>query len=330
MKLKRKRVLVTGGAGFIGSHVVDRIAAEDPDALVVVDNLFLGREVNLADARLRFPSLKLHVQDASDCTAIKRIVQEEQIEIVFNLAVIPLLASLEQPLWSVDTNIGITTAICELAREACYETLIHCSSSEVYGTAQQVPMSESHPLLPLTPYAAAKSAADHITLSYRFAFDIDAAIARPFNCYGPRQNSGPYAAVIPAMINRAIRGQPIEIFGDGRQTRDFIFVHDTADAIVRIYETPATRGRVINIATGREVSVNELVSVLRDVFGTDLLIVHKAPRPADVRRHCGDISLARELMGFSPTVSLEEGLRMTVQWYLAKSTDQRERSSCTS
>lgn len=320
--LNGKRVLVTGGAGFIGSHLVDRIAQDAPQRLVVVDNLYLGREENLEQAREERPDLVFHRQDASDLEGMERILREEQIDLVFNLAVVPLPASLVRPRWTIEQNMAITTVLCELLRKAAYRTLIHFSSSEAYGSAAYVPMDEAHPSIPSTPYAASKVGSDHVVLSYWHTFGLDAAIIRPFNNFGPRQNSGTYAGIIPVVVERALAGEPVEIHGDGEQTRDFVFVRDTADAAIRLYAAPATRGRIINIASGRETSVNVLVRELLDVLGIAVPVSHVAPRPGDVRRHLASIDLARELIGFEPATSLRQGLIETVAWYRA----QRERA----
>jgi UDP-glucose 4-epimerase len=315
VKLAGKRVLVTGGAGFIGSHLVDRIIQDKPAHLVVVDNLFLGREENLSEARSSYPGLRLCNQDASDLAAMKRVMEREAIQVVFDLAVIPLPTSLERPRWTVGVNVNIVSTLCELARLGVFETLIHCSSSEVYGSAQYVPMDENHPFLPSTPYAASKAAGDHIVLAYCATFGIDAAIVRPFNNFGPRQNDKAYAGVIPIVIRRALRGDPVLVHGDGEQTRDFIFVRETADAMVRTYEEPATRGQVINIATAQEISVNSLVRAILEILDVDVPILYQAPRPGDVRRHCGAIGRAQLLIGFQPRTTLHQGLVETVEWY---------------
>jgi UDP-glucose 4-epimerase len=317
MKLSGKSVLVTGGAGFIGSHLVDRLITENPSNLVVVDNFFLGSESNLAEAKCRFPQLKLYRLDASDLAGMQQVLKVEAVQVVFNLAVVPLPTSLTFPSWTIEKNIGIATTFCELARWGCIETLIHCSSSEAYGSAMGMKMDESHPLNPTTPYAASKAAEDSIVLSYVNTFSIDAAIVRPFNNYGPRQNPGTYAGIIPIVVKKVLDGKPVVIFGDGEQTRDFIFVRETASAFIRVYEEPKTRGRVLNIATGHETSVNELVRRLLAATGkSSHLVTHAEPRPGDVRRHCGDIRLAKELIGFCPFALSPESLEETVHWYM--------------
>ncbi len=318
MNLAGRNVLVTGGAGFIGSHLVDRIVKESPAKLAVVDNLFLGREANLDQARASFPSLAFYPLDASHTRAMSHLLHRERIEVVFNLAVIPLPTSLERPRWTVETNVRLATVLCELLRKGYYETLIHFSSSEAYGSAQYVPMDESHPCVPSTPYAASKAAADQVVLSYRATFGTDAAILRPFNNFGPRQNDSAYAGVIPIMIRRALRGEPVVIYGDGEQTRDYVFVHETTEAAVRVYGEPATRGRVVNIASGHEISINELANAILGILKLDVPIIHGAPRRGDVRRHCGGIALAKELLRLEPHAAWHDGLVETVKWYRDK------------
>lgn len=319
MKLAGKNILVTGGAGFIGSNLVDRLVKENPAKLVVVDNFFLGREENLAEARRDYPELKVFRLDASDLGSMRDLVEKEKIEVVFNLAVIPLPTSLEYPGWTVNTNVEIATTFCELARWGSIQTLVHCSSSEAYGTARYVPMDENHPLESSTPYAASKAAADLVVQSYWQTFGIDTVIVRPFNNFGPRQNYGSYAGIIPIVVQRVKSGLPVEIYGDGLQTRDYIFVGETVEAFVRICEQEATRGKVFNVATGREISINDLVAKILQALGApEHPVVHCAPRPGDVRRHCGDISLARQWVGFKSAGITVEQLQETVEWYLRR------------
>ena len=319
MSITGKSVLVTGGAGFIGSHVVDALVAAGAGRIAAVDNLFLGRRDNLAAAETQTDELRFYEQDAGDLDAMQRILEENETEVVFDLAVIPLPTSLERPKWTVDQNVRITTTMCELARTGAYRTLIHFSSSEAFGTAQTVPMTEDHPFAPLTPYAASKAAGDHIVKAAGEAFGIDAAILRPFNNFGPRQNDRAYAGIIPIVINRVRAGEPIEIFGDGEQTRDFLFVRDTARAALDLHACPEARGIDVNVASGVQTSVNALVrTILKAMKADDHPVVHGPPRPGDVRCHCGGIDRARKLFGFAPTTPLDEGLRETVDWYLRR------------
>lgn len=317
--LTNKNVLITGGAGFIGSHLADRIIRDQPANLVIVDNFFLGRDENLESAQTAFPELKVYRLDASDMSSMLQVVTAEKIEVVFNLAVIPLPTSLLYPMWTVEVNTRIATVFCELARNGYIQTLIHMSSSEAYGSALYSSMDEAHPLLPITPYAASKAAGDQIVLAYGQTFGIDMAIARPFNNFGPRQNSGSYAGLIPIVVQRVLSKQPIEIYGDGEQTRDYIFVRHTVQALLQIYGSPLTRGRVVNVSTGHEITVNELTKRIIEVMQVpDHPIFHSSERPGDVRRHCGDVQLLRELTGFEPQPIHADDLRETVEWYMSR------------
>jgi UDP-glucose 4-epimerase len=313
-----RRVLVTGGAGFIGSHLVDAIAGQDPAALVVADSFFIGRRENLTEASSSYAGLVIEEIDAADMAAIEEVVNRHRVEVVFDLATIPLPYSLEHPYPTVETNVALALNLAELARRGAYETLVHVSSSEVYGTATEIPMTEDHPMVPLTPYAAGKAAADHIVSSYVATFGIDATIVRPFNTYGPRQNEGGYAGLIPIAVRRALAGEPVTVFGDGTQTRDFLYVVDTARGILSAYPTDRLRGRTLNLASGTETSVNEVVAAVFEILGLPPKVEHVDPRPGDVARHCGSSAAAEQALGFTPTTSLRSGLEATIEWYRSR------------
>jgi UDP-glucose 4-epimerase len=315
MTLQDKSILVTGGAGFIGSHLVDRLILEHPSNLVVVDNFFLGKESNLDEAKANYSQLKIYRQDASSHKAMRQIIRNEASQVVFNLAVVPLPTSLVRPKWSYKQNVNIALTLCELAREHTFNTLINFSSSEAYGSCLYAPMEENHPLNPTTPYAASKAASDLLVLSYISTFNIDASIIRPFNSYGPRQNEGNYAGVIPLTIKRILSGESPIIYGDGEQTRDYVYVTDVADAAVRMYNCTQTRGRVINIGSGEEISINRLVNLLAQHLNWNKPPVYKEARPGDVRRHIANIVLAEEIIDFCPKVNIEQGLKRTLEWY---------------
>lgn len=316
MNLNARSVLVTGGAGFIGSHFVDQLVQQEPSRVVVVDNFFLGDERNLASAIALRPDVELIRLDASDLAAMQDIVTTRAIDTVFDLAVIPLPTSLEYPEWTVRTNVGIVTTFCEITRRGMVERLVHVSSSEAYGSARYVPMDEGHPHDAITPYAASKSAGDHIIESYVQTFDIDATVVRPFNNVGPRQNPGSYAGIVPIVIRRVLERRPIEIFGDGEQTRDLNYAPTTAAALVDIYGSERCRGQVLNLASGVETSVNTLVTRVLDIMERpEHPVVHVAERPGDVRRHCSDSSKLHDLLGYTPPTITDEELAVTVDWY---------------
>ena len=310
--------MVTGGAGFIGSHLVDMIIQEKPSNLVVVDNLFLGKESNLQEARSKYPSLKLIIQDATKYKAMQSIMKKENIEVVFNLAIVPLPVSLIKPLWAYKQNINLTMCLCKLARKGYFKSLVHFSSSEAYGSSQYIPMNEEHPFNPTTSYGASKASADLLVLSYYHSFNIDAVIIRPFNNYGPRQNEGNHAGIIPLTIKRILSGEAPVIYEDGKQTRDFTYVADTARVAVEIYNHlyRNTRGKVINIGSGSEIQINQLVGMIAAYMNYNGEITYQAERAGDVKRHIADTSLAQKLVYYSPLWTLQRGLRSTIEGML--------------
>jgi len=315
MSLKNKSVMITGGAGFIGSHLVDQLVNHEAERIVVVDNFFLGKDRNLVEAKRNLPDLRVYRSDITDYNSVKKIMEEEGTEVVFNLAVIPLPASLEKPAWTFNHNNEMTLNICELARSGLFKTLVHFSSSEAYGNSISGAMDEDHPLNGTTPYAASKAACDLLVLSYCRTFGMDASIIRPFNNYGPRQNEASYAGVIPITIKHIMRGESPHIFGDGKQTRDYLYVIDTADAAIKIFNCRNTRQKVLNIASGKEISINYLVTLIAKLMSFEGEITYEPDRPADVKRHIANIFLAEDLIDFRPTVPFEEGMGRTVEWY---------------
>lgn len=316
MSVRSKSILVTGGAGFIGSHLVDRLIKDEPRRITVVDNFFLGSQENLSEALRARPDIDVIRLDASDLAAMQDVVTSHQIDTVFDLAVIPLPTSLTYPAWTVQTNVGIATTFCEITRRGLVERLVHVSSSEAYGSARYIPMNEEHPHDAITPYAASKSAADHIIESYVQTFGIDATVIRPFNNIGPRQNPGSYAGIVPIIVKRVLAGQPIEIFGDGEQTRDFIFVKDSADLIAQVHDSADCRGKVLNVATGAETSINELLARILKIMGhEDHQVIHRAERPGDVRRHLADVSKLEAALGHQSPRLTDDALAQTIEWY---------------
>jgi UDP-glucose 4-epimerase len=320
MDYQGRAILVTGGAGFIGSHLVDTLVDRKPRAIHVADNLFLGKEENLLDARGRFPSLQFHKMDATDGAALRRLIRDERVDTAFNLATKALGYSFDDPGDAFHVNTVIAGHLLEALRLKELEVLVQFSSSEAYGSARVVPMAESHPLEPHTPYAAGKAAADLLVRSYEETFGLRVLTLRPFNNYGPRQNQGLYAGVIPITMSRILRGEAPMVQGSGRQTRDFVFVRDTARLAVELAARDELRGRTLNLCTGVEVPIGELIERICVIAGYAGPI-HPAPaRPGDVQRHCGDAAALRAVAGPLTLEPLDRGLRETWEWYRSRST----------
>lgn len=315
MNFGNQRILVTGGAGFIGSHLVDSLALERPRSLHVVDNLFLGRKENLTQARLTYPNLRFHKLDAARGDALRDLIRSERISVVFNLVTKALGYSFDDPADAFFVNVQIVSTLLESFREGEIKRLIHFSSSEAYGSALKIPMKEEHPLKPNTPYAAGKASADLLIRSYQESFGTKVLILRPFNNYGPRQNKGLYAGIIPETIRRLLAGQAPVIHGDGLQTRDFMFVSDTVRLTLALAEREDLDGRVINLGTGVETPIRNIVKSLCQIAGYKGRTKKAPQRPGDVRRHCADIRVLRSLMDKLSLQPLEEGLTETWKWY---------------
>jgi len=317
MDLKNKRVIVTGGAGFIGSHLVDGLIKENPEKITVMSNFFVGTKDNLVEAKKNFPNLDVVELDITNYEKAEEYMKNNPTDVVFNLAVIPIVTSLEKPAWTFKTNVDMSATFCELARKDYFKKLIQYSSSEVYGTAEYVPMDEKHPMNPETPYAASKAATDYMALSYFRTFGVDVSLVRPFNNYGPRQSATKFVGLIPGTIIKAIKNENVIIQGDGEQTRDYIYVGDTVDGTIKMAKS-SIKGKAVNIATGKEVSIKNIVLEILKHFDYKGEIEYKEARIGDVRRHLASVKLAKELLDFEAKTSLEEGMKKTVDWYKNK------------
>lgn len=314
--IRNKNVLVTGGAGFIGSHLCDELLNKGASKVVCLDNFFLGKMENLSDA-LHYENFVLYRDDARNFGVLQAIMENEQIEVVFNMATIALNYSFFNPFDAYMVNVSIANTLLELLKIGAYKTLIHTSSSEAYGTAQYSPMDENHPTDPTTPYAAGKAAADLMVHSFYKVLGLDISIVRPFNNYGPRQNAvGSLAAIIPATARRIKEGGRPIVEGDGEQTRDFIYVGDTVRGLILAYEQEASRGKIINLGSGKDISINRLLQEICDYMGYTGDWEHRPARTSDVRNLCADSTRARELLEFTPEVEFEDGIKRTLDWYM--------------
>lgn len=317
--IKGKNVLVTGGAGFIGSHLSDELLAREAAKVVCVDNFFLGKDENIAEAATH-DNFVLYRDDARHFGVMQSVIEKEGIDVVFNMATIALNYSFFNPFDAYMVNVEIANTLLELLKMKAYKTLIHTSSSEAYGTAQYSPMDENHPTDPTTPYAAGKAAADLMIHSFSKVLGLDISIIRPFNNYGPRQNAeGPLAGIIPVTAKRIKNGEKPVINGDGEQTRDFIYVKDTVRGLLLAYEKEGSRGKIINLGSGVDISMNVLIKTICDHMGYNGEWEYRTERTSDVRNLCANIERARNVLGFEPQMKFEDGIRTTLDWYKSNS-----------
>jgi nucleoside-diphosphate-sugar epimerase len=302
------KCLVTGGAGFIGSHLVRRLVAEAAEVRVA-DDLSTGREENLRDIR----GVALEVRDLATEPADDLV---RGVDVVFHLAAIPSVPrSVREPLRSHDSGATATLRLLIAARDANVGRFVNSSSSSVYGNAAQLPVRESMPTAPRSVYAIAKLAAEGYTRVFASLYGMSTVSLRYFNVFGPRQDPGsPYSAVIPRFVAAYIGRTRPHIYGDGHQARDFTYVDNVVEANILAARAPNLAGEALNIATGSPRSLLDVLGEISDIFGHELEPVFEAERAGDVRGSHADIQEARRLLGYEPRVSFSLGLRSTVQW----------------
>lgn len=306
------RILVTGGAGFIGSELVRQLAALGAQ-VAVVDNLVNGKRENLSGVLSE--RVTLETADIRDESRMAELMKG--IDAVYHLACLGVRHSIHAPAENHAVNAGASLSLLTLARESGVDRFVYVSTSEVYGTARNVPMTEEHVTFPMTVYGAGKLAGECYARAFFETHGFPTVMVRPFNAFGPRSHhEGDSGEVIPKFLLNALAGRPMVIFGDGSQTRDFTYVSDTARGILLAGLHPRAVGRTINLGSGREISINALadtVAALLDLPNAPR--VHDDPRPGDVLRLFADTTLAGRLLGFESTVSLGEGLAHLRDWY---------------
>jgi UDP-glucose 4-epimerase len=311
--LEGQVVVVTGGAGFIGSHLSDSLLSAGVAELIIIDNMFLGSENNIADA-CKDKRVHFYKEDIEFKSSLDYIFEKHSVDTVFNCATKALNYSFMNPSNALSTNVTGVLNFLELQRNGKFKTLCHFSTSEVYGTAVYEPMDEKHPKNPTTTYAAGKAAADLSVESYVRMFDVDAFIVRPFNNYGPRQNhKGLLAGVIPITAFRIMSGGTPEIHGTGEQSRDFIHVHDTVDAVLKLYSVLPS-GESVNISTDGQITINQLVPQICKLMGYQGDIVRHPERKSDVECHNASNKKLYDLIKVNLR-PFDIGLADTINWY---------------
>jgi UDP-glucose 4-epimerase len=304
-------VLVTGGAGFIGSHLAVRLA-EAGHRVRVMDDLSTGRAANLESAKGRVELVKSDMRNPEDCLAVCK-----DVEFVFHQAAIPSVPkSVEQPQASHDANINGTFNLLRAAVQRKARRFIYAGSSSAYGNTKETEKHEAIPPAPLSPYAVQKLTGEFYARAFTECYGLETITLRYFNVFGPRQDpQSAYAAAIPAFVTAILSGRPPTVYGDGEQTRDFTYIDNVVHGNLLAMKAARTAGETVNVACGNRISINQVIAQINRLLGTKVVPHYVAPRAGDVRDSCADVRLAKSLLGYDPLVSFEEGLRRAIDFY---------------
>ena len=307
MKVRNLRTLVTGGAGFIGSHLVARLLGEGYE-VVALDDFSSGQVGNIQN-HLDHPSFHLARCDVRNLDDVSKAIKD--VDAVFHLAaIVNVPQSIENPLLVNDVNVSGTLSLLKASLKENIKKFTYVSSCAVYGEACCLPINEEHPIRPLSPYGLSKFAAEYYCKLFHEIHGLKTVCLRFFNVYGPRQPAGPYSGVITQFASRLRRGEPPIIYGDGEQTRDFIYVKDAVEANMLVLQNPRCSGETVNIGTGKPTTINDLAKVLMEMSGrTDMKPVYNTYRTGDIKESYADIRKAEKVLGYKPRITLREGVR---------------------
>ena len=305
--IKNKLIVVTGGAGFIGSHIAEEL--RDENEVIVIDNLYAGKIENVP------PNVKFLQADIRDYQSIAELISHADY-VFHEAALVSVVESVERPLLTEEINVLGTLNILKALSEG-HGKLIFASSAAVYGDNPNLPLKESEKPEPLSPYGVTKIAGEYYCKVFYELYGVPTVSLRYFNVFGERQGYNQYAGVISIFINRALKGEPLIIYGDGKQTRDFIYVKDVVKANILAAKSSKANGKVFNVARGERTTILELALKIIDATNSSSSIIFDKPRPGDIRDSQADISEIRKL-GFKPEYSLEDGLLRTIEWYRRK------------
>ena len=310
-----KKLIVTGGAGFIGSALVRRLLSEDAGAVEVVDNLLTGHARNLDEVRSR---IRFHEVDVRNYSALAPLVKGA--DTVFHLAAIPSVPrSIHEPVPSHQVNVDGTFNVFHACVEGKVRRVVYAASSSAYGDTEVLPKVESMPARPLSPYAAQKLMGEFYASTFHNCFGLDAVSLRFFNVYGERQDpSSPYSGVISKFMTSVIERSAPTIFGDGEHSRDFTYVEDVVSLMLKAARVPNVGGKVFNAGNGGRYTLNDLWNILQKIEGIALPAKYAAPRAGDIMHSQADTVAAVRELGHDPKFSFEEGLARTLAWYRAQ------------
>ena len=302
--------LVTGGAGFIGSHMVEELVRRG-ESVRVLDNLSTGHEENLSAVRDQIDFRRADIRDLESLRP-----HFSGVDYVIHLAALAsVVRSMEDPVEATLVNLNGTLHVLLAARDAHVKRVVMAATAAAYGDDPRLPRVETQMPQPLSPYALTKLADEYYGQIFHRYFGLEVVSLRYFNIFGPRQDpQSPYSGVLSKFIVAYLRGTTPTIFGDGEQSRDFTYVANVVDATLRACQAPDAPGKVMNVGTGKSSTLNQTITLLNSLFGVDLKPQYAAPRVGDVRHSTADISLARNTLGYEPLVSFEDGLRMTIEW----------------